>query len=376
MRLFSDSLRIADPYLHRAAELALRARGATAPNPLVGCVVVRDDAIVGEGFHPRAGAPHAEVFALAHAGERARGADVYVTLEPCNHHGRTPPCAEALIAAGVARVVIGMPDPTPQARGGATALRDHGIDVEFAADPTPFAELNEGWLKRVSVGLPLVTAKVGASLDGRVSLIAGGRSSMTGPHGARVTQMLRAASDAVLVGAATVIADDPALTVRDSVGALAEHQPLRVVLVRGTCPPRDARLFTDGAAPTLVIAGPDADERALAALPANVLVERLGEGDVLEQALALLGSRGVNELLVEPGPRLFGSLVESSALDRLVTVYAGGIGGPHAVPMSAWGGSASDALAHPYSPVETGIVGDVSVTVWRPSGATGSNDKE
>jgi len=367
VRLFSgDITRVDDPYLAHALTLAERARGATAPNPLVGCVVVRDGRIVGEGYHPRAGEAHAEVFALADAGPKARGADVYVTLEPCRHHGRTPPCTDALIAAGVARVVIGMKDPTALAAGGAEVLRNAGIAVEFADDADPYAELNEGWLKRNALGVPLVVAKVGLSLDARPALVRGERASMTGESGARVTRRLRSRADAVLVGAATVIADDPALTLRDGEGHLAERQPLRVVLARTQLPAADARVF-DTAAPTLVLADDHVDDAALRALPEHVLVERYERGAGLAAAMRALGARGLSEVLVEPGPRLLGALWSERLVDHLVLVTAGGMAGADAP--SLFGGEADavdGGLVRPMRASEAGIVGDVSVTVWRP----------
>lgn len=373
MRLFSDvASRVSGPYLSRAAALAERARGATAPNPLVGCVIVRDGRIVGEGFHPKAGEPHAEVFALREAGDAARGATAYVTLEPCAHVGRTPPCADSLIEAGVARVVIGMPDPHALAAGGAERLRAAGIAVEFAADPSPFEELNAGWLHRVRTGRPLVTAKVGVSLDARPSLAAGRRAAMTGASGAEITCRLRAASDAVLVSAATVIADDPALTVRDAGGTLAPRQPLRVVLVRSHVPQPDARVFNDEAAPTLVLA--TGEQPGLCDLvPASIAVHECS-GSPLGDALHALGERGIGDLLVEPGPRLLTSLLEADLVDRLVIVTAGGMAGPEA-PALYTGESMGDddALRHTLVPVEAGIVGDVSVTVWERGTALGDN---
>jgi diaminohydroxyphosphoribosylaminopyrimidine deaminase/5-amino-6-(5-phosphoribosylamino)uracil reductase len=367
VRLFFDvASRVSDPHLARAAALAERARGAVSPNPLVGCVIVRDGVVVGEGFHPRAGEPHAEVFALREVGEAARGADVYVTLEPCTHVGRTPPCADALISAGVKRVVIGMPDPNPAAAGGAARLRDAGIAVEFAADPSPFEELNAGWLMRVRHGRPLVTAKVGLSLDAHPALAAAKRASITGGSGSLVTQRLRAASDAVMVSAATVIADDPALTVRDPAGVLAARQPLRVVLVRNQVPQPDARVLTDEVAPTLVLAI-GAEEGLCDFVPASVMVHECS-GSPLRDALASLAARGVGELLVEPGPRLLTALLGDGLIDRLVVVTAGGMAGADAPPIFV--GEAmrtGSALAAQLHPVEAGIVGDVSVTVWEPT---------
>jgi len=371
LRLFSDvTSRVADPFLARAASLAETARGATAPNPLVGCVIVRDGVAIGEGFHHRAGEPHAEVLALQAAGAAARGADVYVTLEPCAHIGKTPPCAEALIAAGVARVVIGMADPNPEAGGGAAKLRAAGIAVEFAEDPAPFEELNAGWLHRIRTGRALVTVKLGLSLDARLAFASGKRASITGSAGSVVTQRLRAASDAVLVSAATVIADDPALTVRDSKGRLADRQPLRVVLVRDHVPQAEARVFTDEAAPTLVLAV-GSQQGTCEFIPASVDVHECS-GSPLADAFIALAERGVGELLVEPGPRLFSALWTEGLVDRLVVVTAGGVAGD-AGPALFLGDAQrdGDALVRHMTPVEAGIVEDVSVTVWQALPAVG-----
>ncbi len=366
MRLFGDvSSRVSDPYLARAAALAERARGRVAPNPLVGCVIVKNDVIVGEGFHPRAGEPHAEIFALKDAGDAARGADVYVTLEPCSHYGKTPPCTEALISAGVRRVVIGTRDPYPEAAHGAEQLTAAGIEVAFAEDPAPFEELNVGWLHRIRTGKPFVTAKVGVSLDARSALAAGKRANMTGPSGAEVTRQLRAAADAVLVSAATVIADDPALTVRDADGVLGPHQPQRIVLVRDHAPQPDARVFTDEAAPTLVLAV-GAKAGVCDALPTAVGVHYCS-GEPLEDALMSLGDKGVGELLIEPGPRLLTSLWSEGLIDRFVTVVAGGMAGAESPALYFGDADATgDSLTRRALPAEAGIVGDVSVTVWEP----------
>ena len=371
MRLFTDvASRVHDPYLARALTLAESARGATAPNPLVGCVIVSLDVVVGEGYHAQAGGPHAEIIALREAGDRAAGADVFVTLEPCAHFGKTAPCADALVAARVASVTIGMRDPTPEASGGAERLRAAGIEVRFAPESAPFEELNAGWLQRVRTGRPLVTAKVGASLDSRVALELGRRGSMTGPSGASVTQRLRAASDAVLVSASTLAIDDPALTVRDTNGALATRQPLRVVLVRELMPPLDARVFTDDAAETLVLSV--RADGATCDLPGEIAHHASGAGG-LDDALLALGERGVGELLVEPGPRLLSAMLEADLLDRLVVVTAGGMAGKLAPSM--YEGAAqrdADTLVHALVPLEAGIVGDVSVTVWCRAQDTGA----
>jgi len=372
MRLLDDvASRVEDPYLRHAVALALRARGRTAPNPLVGCVVVADGRIVGEGFHSRAGQPHAEVVALADAGACAAGADVYVTLEPCSHHGRTPPCTEALIAAGVSRVIVGMHDPNPEAAGGAARLAEAGIEVSFAADPTPFAALNAGWLKRLATGRPLVVVKTALSLDGHGAFSSGRRAAITGASGAEVTARLRRRADAVLVGAATVIADDPALTARTSDGLAVEDQPLRVVLVGQHVPSIDSKVFSDSAARTLVLAGDRAPDELLSSLLDVVEVQRFSAGEGLIAAFRALGERGIGEVLVEPGPRLLSALWEQRLIDALVTVVAGGMAGAGSPPPYRGAGDVEDsALRHLMTPVEAGIVGDVAVTVWSPSPGT------
>jgi diaminohydroxyphosphoribosylaminopyrimidine deaminase / 5-amino-6-(5-phosphoribosylamino)uracil reductase len=370
MRLFSDvSSDIADPYLREAFLLAERGRGATAPNPLVGCVIVSPSYdVVGRGFHPGAGQPHAEVFALAEAGDAARGATVYVTLEPCAHHGRTPPCVDALVEAQVARVVVGMRDPSAEARGGIEKLEAAGIEVDVAEDPGTFAEQNRGWLQRLATGLPLVRVKVGLSLDAHPALAVGERAAITGPSGSDVTARLRSISDAVVVSARTANVDDPALTVRMADGTLAERQPLRVVLARDELPLGSSRLLTDWAGPAVVLAPTETWASAVEALGGGVLVEPYDATHGLTGAFLELGRRGLSEVLVEPGPRLFTALWRQGLVDELVTVVAGGLAGSEAPGMYA--GPAErldDALCHALSPVEAGIVGDVAVTVWRPA---------
>jgi diaminohydroxyphosphoribosylaminopyrimidine deaminase/5-amino-6-(5-phosphoribosylamino)uracil reductase len=401
LRLFSDAASsVADPFLRRAFSLAENGRGTTSPNPLVGCVIVRDGEVVGEGWHARAGEPHAEVNALAAAGERARGATAYVTLEPCNHTGRTGPCTRALIGAGVAGVVIGIPDPNPGVEGGgAETLRSRGVQVRFADDPAPFLEQNEAWLKCVRTGIPWVQAKVALTIDGRAALEGGSRSAITGAGGAEVTRRLRAAADAVVVGAATAEIDDPALTVRDPDGSLALRQPLRVVLARGESPSSRLQLFSPaGAAPPAVVVMPEdpvaaphsgdgaagdtaggigvtppptppvtpPSGRRVAAASPGVLRYPGNEG--LTGALrALAGATGCTRVLVEPGPRLFAALWSADAIDELVVVTAGGIGGREAVPLFAeeWMHRDKTRLDARMRAVEAGVAGEDAVTVWR-----------
>jgi diaminohydroxyphosphoribosylaminopyrimidine deaminase / 5-amino-6-(5-phosphoribosylamino)uracil reductase len=365
VRLFSDvASRVDDPYFAHAMALAARGRGQAWPNPVVGCVIARDGSIVGEGFHPRAGQPHAEVYALRDAGDMARGATAWVTLEPCAHHGKTPPCVDALVAAGVAHVFIGMRDPNSDAAGGAEALTSAGVQVEFASDPMPFAEMNAGWLKRLATGMPLTTAKCGLSLDARPAFAVGDRAAITGPSGGIVTRRLRMGADAVMVSAATVNADDPALTVRDPDGSRAEDQPTRVVLISETLPASTARVFTDGEAPTVALASSAVDAEWLGALPADVAVLRWDAAGGLTAALRALGSHGLGELLIEPGPRLFSALWDAGLIDELVTVSAGGVVGPGVDLYRGEPDRQGDSLIRRLKPLEAGIVGDVSVTVW------------
>jgi len=372
VRLFSDaSERIGESWLRRAFELAEFGRGTTSPNPLVGCVIVRDGHVVGEGFHERAGLPHAEIVALESAGEAARGATAYVTLEPCTHHGRTPPCTDALIEAGVARVVIGMPDPnTSVSGGGADVLRAAGVEVSFAEDPFPFEVQNEAWLACLESDRPFTRIKLGLSLDGHSALRAGERASVTGESGAKVTRALRAAADAVLVGVATVTCDDSALTVRDPDGVLGARQPLRVVVARESAPPVTARVFTDGASRTLFLAPTPLAEEARTALPHAVEVAEYDGERGIRAALRSLLEVGVIDLLVEPGPRLFTTLWTEGLVDELIVVHAGGLAGPDAPPAYLAGATVRPgghlALSHVMVPVETGLLGDVAVTTWRP----------
>ena len=366
-RLFGDACAVVtDPHMLRALELAERGRASTAPNPVVGCVLVRDGSVVGEGWHERAGGPHAEIVALAAAGDRARSATAYVTLEPCAHTGRTGPCADALIAAGVERVVIGLPDPNPMATGGADALRSAGVVVEFAADPAPFAGINEEWLHRVSTGRPFVRVKVALTLDGRPTLAAGCRSSLTGQSAFELTMLLRSRADAVLVGTGTLAVDDPALTVRDVDGAPAPLQPRRFVLSRTEQPDASARMFGDGLGVATVLL-PDALEPDVGLSSRGVRFVLYDAAAGLVGALTAMATDGVVSLLVESGPRLFSALTAAGLIDELIVLHAGGLAGEEA-PSLYVGESQEDpyTLQRDYRAVEAGIVGSDAATVWRP----------
>lgn len=366
-RLFGDAYEsVTDPYLRRAIDLACLGRGRTAPNPAVGCVLVRDGVTVGEGSHERAGGPHAEVVALRAAGVRARGCTAHVTLEPCAHTGRTGPCTEALVSAGVARVVVGIRDPGPLAAGGADALRKAGVQVEFAPDPAPFAALLEEWLFRQRTGRPFVRVKVALTLDGRPALAVGVRGSLTGQSARTLTMRLRTEADAVLVGTGTIAVDDPSLTVRDEEGRTAEHQPRRFVLTRTEQPSAHARMFADGLG-TVSVLVPDALtlDPALRAVGARCVPWDAAEG--LSDAFRALAEDGAVSVLVEAGPRLFSALQAAGLIDELIVLHAGGVAGEGA-PSLYVGESQDDpaTLDRSFRAVEAGVVGSDAVTVWRP----------
>jgi len=327
-------------YLARALELAARGLYTCDPNPRVGCVLVRDGRIVGEGWHVRAGQPHAEVHALRAAGAAARGATAYVTLEPCRHHGRTPPCTEALIGAGVARVVAAMEDPDPRTAGqGLEMLRAAGLEVECGLLAAEAEALNRGFVMRHRRGRPWVTCKAAMTLDGRTATAAGESRWITSAAARRDVQRLRARSSAVMTGIGTVLADDPSLTVRpDELGPQADWdrqtagaldgppavlQPLRVVVDSGLRLPAGGRLLTAPGA--LLIATVSADERPDLTARAELEICRLPahEGRVDPAALlAALAGRGINELLLEAGPRLCGAMLQAQLVDEVVIYLA------------------------------------------------------
>ena len=325
----------ADDHRHMAQALRLAERGAytTRPNPMVGCVLVRDGEVVGEGFHQRAGGPHAEVFALRDAGPRARGATAYVTLEPCAHFGRTPPCALALIEAGVTRVVAAMADPFPQVNGGGFALlREAGIEVRSGLMDAQARVLNRGFLSRVERGRPWLRVKLGASLDGRTALASGESKWITGAAARHDVQRWRARAGAILTGAGTVLADDPSLTVRLDDG-IDVVPPLRVVL--------DAQLRTlqrakvrDGAAPTLYLHAPGLAPPPLPGAEFAAVAMQSGRLD-LAAVLRLLAERGVNEVQVEAGAILGGALLRAGLVDEVLVYLAPLLLGDAARPLLA-----------------------------------------
>jgi len=310
-------------HLHMARALRLAERGllTTTPNPRVGSVLVKDGIVVGEGWHERAGGPHAEIHALADAGLRARGATAYVTLEPCSHHGRTPPCAEALIAAGVARVVAAMSDPNPLVAGrGLALLRAEGIETACGLYESAARELNIGFVSRMTRGRPWLRLKTAASLDGKTALSDGQSQWITGPEARLDGHRWRARACAILTGIGTVKDDDPRLNVRD---VDTPRQPLKVVVDSRLEIPLTARIF-DGA-PVLVATarGDAAKAAALAERGAEVLELPHAAGKVdLAALLAELGRRGLNEIHAEAGCKLNGSLLAEGLVDELLLYLA------------------------------------------------------
>ncbi|WP_260958094.1 bifunctional diaminohydroxyphosphoribosylaminopyrimidine deaminase/5-amino-6-(5-phosphoribosylamino)uracil reductase RibD [Pseudomonas citri] len=329
-------------YMARALELARRGHYTTHPNPRVGCVIVRDGQIVGEGWHIRAGEPHAEVHALRAAGENARGATAYVTLEPCSHHGRTPPCADALVNAGVARVVAAMQDPNPEVAGrGLQRLAQAGIATESGVLEGEARKLNEGFLKRMEHGLPFVRVKLAMSLDGRTAMESGESQWITGAAARSAVQRLRAQASVVLTGADTVLADNARLTVRaDELGLDAEQTaqvmsrpPLRVLVDGRLRVPLDAPFFKAGPA---LVATCMAVEEQYANGPECMLVPG-DDGQVdLHRLLVELAARGVNEVLVEAGPRLAGAFARQGLVDEFQIFMAGKFLGSSARPLLDW----------------------------------------
>jgi diaminohydroxyphosphoribosylaminopyrimidine deaminase/5-amino-6-(5-phosphoribosylamino)uracil reductase len=320
----------------RALRLAARGAYTTKPNPMVGCVIVRDGEVVGEGWHERAGGPHAEVFALEGARERARGATAYVSLEPCSHTGKTGPCADALIAAGVARVVGAMRDPNPVVDGdGYARLRDAGIRVDEGLMEAQARELNRGFLSRIERGRPWLRVKLATSLDGRSALASGDSKWISGEPARLDVQRWRARSGALLTGAGTVIVDDPHLTVRlppDDAGKPVPFvPPLRVVLDPGLATVARGHI-REGDAPTLYVHAPDARMPRGVETPHAHVPVRAGLFD-LQAVLALLAARGINEVQVEAGATLAGAFLAAGLVDELLLYVAPVMLGERARPL-------------------------------------------
>jgi len=305
----------------RALELAERGLFTATPNPRVGCVLVREGATVGEGWHARAGEPHAEVHALRQAGDFARGATAYVSLEPCSHHGRTPPCVDALLEAGVQRVVAAMEDPNPMVAGaGLARLRAAGVQVQSGLLADAAYELNIGFVSRMQRARPWVRVKTAASLDGRTALANGTSQWITGAPARLDGHRWRARSCAVMTGIGTLLHDDSRLNVRD---VATSRQPLRIVVDRHLETPLTARILEGGGVLVFTAAHQPEKARALAARGAEVLAMGDAHGKVdLVAAMRELGRREMNEILVESGNRLNGALLRAGVVDELILYFA------------------------------------------------------
>ena len=355
--------------MRAALGLARRGLGNVWPNPAVGCVVVKDGRVVGRGWTQPGGRPHAETEALARAGALATGATAYVTLEPCAHFGRTPPCADALIAAGLARVVVALQDPDPRVAGaGMARLRQAGIAVETGICEAEAAEVNAGFLQRLSNGRPLVTLKLATSLDGRIATGSGESRWITGPVARRRAHLLRATHDAVLVGTETVIADDPELTCR--LPEFGRHSPVRLVLDRRLRIPPTAKVFDTVAAPTWLVTTAAADSAHHLSLRQRgvEIVEAAAEpagGLDLGAMLGALGRRGLTRLLVEGGGRLAAALLRLRLVDRLVWFHAPMLIGGDGLPAVAALGFGPLAEAPQFERLASETVGDDVMTTFR-----------
>ena len=343
-------------YMERALALALRGRGRTSPNPMVGCVVVRDGRVVGEGYHQRAGEPHAEVNAIADAGGDVAGATVYLNLEPCCHHGRTPPCTDLLIRHKPARAVIAMHDPNPRVSGkGIAQLRDAGIEVELGLMEAEARQLNEAFCKHVTTGLPFVIAKCGMSLDGKIATRTGDSKWVTSEASRQMVHELRDAVDAILVGSRTVMLDDPSLTTR--LDRADTKDPIRVIVDADSYLDREARVFHIGSDAPTWVAVPDgrtfqgADE---------VLRITAGDGGLdLGLLMRELGGRDITSVLVEGGGTTLASAFEASMVDKVMFFVAPKIiGGRDAITAVEGEGVARMKDARPLERMRARAVGE------------------
>lgn len=329
-------------YMALALQLASGTLGQTSPNPVVGAVVVKDGRIVGMGAHLKAGEPHAEVHALRMAGEQAKGATLYVTLEPCTHHGRTPPCTEAILAAGIARVVVATLDVNPQVAGrGVNRLREAGLSVSVGLLEAEAIRLNEIFFHHVATGLPFVTVKTASTLDGKIATRTGHSKWITGPKARAQVHLLRHQHDAILVGVNTVIADDPALTARLADGEEPGRQPIRIVLDTHLRTPLTSRVVTDGKAATWIYTTEraPADKRAaLEARGVQIIVPEPGEERMethpmeISDVLRSLGQRGVTSLLVEGGAEINGAFLQAKAVQKIISYISFKLVGGSAAP--------------------------------------------
>jgi diaminohydroxyphosphoribosylaminopyrimidine deaminase/5-amino-6-(5-phosphoribosylamino)uracil reductase len=305
-------------YMKMAISYALRGTGTTLSNPLVGCILVKNNRIIGKGYHKVFGQDHAEVIALREAGSESRGATAYVTLEPCSHHGKTPPCAPRLVNAGVERVVIGSMDPNPLVSGkGMEILQKGGVDVITDVLAGECRWINRGFFTRMNSGRPWITVKAAIGYDGKMCLPHGESKWITTSRSRRIAHLMRAENDAIMVGKGTALSDDPQLTVRTSPGT----SPLKIVLDKDLTIPTGCRIFDKGKTLVYTSEYPDTSESARALYPENVQLvssKKDAEGLLLHEVMKDLGSRGINRLLVEGGPATISSLFREDLVDEVV----------------------------------------------------------
>lgn len=360
-------------WMERALRLSRRAMGRVAPNPAVGAVIVRNGEVVGEGYTEPPGWRHAEIVALDRAGELAQGATMYVTLEPCSHYGRTPPCRDAILEAGIARVVTAVKDPNPLVNGQSIrAFTERGIGVTVGTGAEEAIRINAGFFKRILTGLPEVHVKYAMSLDGKIATHTGHARWITGPEARREAHMIRDVSDAILVGIGTVMADNPMLTTRlpdEDVGSGGPHHPMRVIADSQARMPVDAAMLAHGVASTTLVAvsesAPVERIRRLRETGADVIVVPLSDGRInLSALLAMLGEWGMNTLMVEGGAEVIGSLADDGLIDRVTAFIApvllGGDGAPS--PIGGAGVEHADQAVRLVSPEYRPVGADIRVS--------------
>jgi diaminohydroxyphosphoribosylaminopyrimidine deaminase/5-amino-6-(5-phosphoribosylamino)uracil reductase len=332
-------------FMRMALNLAKKGQGYTTPNPMVGAVIVKDGHVVGRGYHRAVGQAHAEVNAIDDAGKKAKGAWLYVNLEPCNHTGRTPPCTRKILDAGIRRVIIAMADPHTKAGGGASFLRQHGIDVQVGVCEKQAARLNEAFVKYVSTGRPFVTIKCAATLDGRIATRTGDSKWVTGEKARQYVHRLRHAVDAIMVGIGTIQADNPSLTTR--LGTKKGVDPVRIVLDTHLSISPDARILAlDSDSDTILIAGigaAKAKRKNFQQKRVRVIEQPVKRGQIdLKSLMDRLGSEGITSLLIEGGSRVLASALSSGIVDKALFFYAPKIlGGDDGIPICCGAGPAS-----------------------------------
>ena len=356
--------------MQRAMQLAAGGLGRTSPNPAVGAVIINEGKVVGEGLHLQAGEAHAEVFALAEAEDKAKGGTMYVTLEPCCVHGRTPPCVPQLIEAGIARVVVGLVDPDPRVQGrGIQQLQDAGIEVEMADSDIQelCAELNRGFIRRITAGRPYVTLKFASSLDGKIATRTGDSKYITGEEARRWVHRERDDHDGIMVGIGTVLADDPLLTTRDPAG----RTPTKIIVDSQGRMPTEARLFEDTENGVIVITTEEGAAKLTGRKDIQLVTTGAREGRVdLQEAMKKLGDIGLNTVLLEGGSKLNGSMLDLGLVDRVAGVIAPVLlGGENAISPVSGVGLDKVTEAHRLRDIGWTAVGDdllVEGYLWKP----------